>query len=360
MQNRVPLSTLLSQTLVAFTIELDNEAEHRLSHKTTVAGGDPHDVWMSSVAMYLNCMRWLPEGGLSIRELGRLARTPTNVDGMRRWGYVTLVPPAIKPGGKKPGKGDIVLRPTPNGRKAQGVWKPLFGVIEERWRKRFGGLEVDALRAALGAIVQDLDPGLPDVMPILGYGLVCRPPDPKLGPPDEPQGELTFSALLARVLLAFALEFEQGSRLSLAICANVLRVLDEQSVPVKELPERSGVSKESIAMAMGILRKFKLVEIGKQGSWQVIRLTATGTQARMAYESQLKLVEGRWIERFGERIDGLRTALQAIVGDGTAEGSPLFAGLEPYAEGWRAMVRRPRTLPHFPMVLHRGGYPDGS
>jgi hypothetical protein len=80
----------------------------------------------------------------------------------------------------------------------------------------------------------------------------------------------------------------------------------------------------------------------------------------MAYESELKLVEGRWIERFGERIDGLRTALQAIVGDGTAEGSPLFAGLEPYAEGWRAMVRRPKTLPHFPMVLHRGGYPDGS
>jgi hypothetical protein len=24
------------------------------------------------------------------------------------------------------------------------------------------------------------------------------------------------------------------------------------------------------------------------------------------------------------------------------------------------MVRRPDVLPHFPMVLHRGGYPDGS
>ncbi len=23
-------------------------------------------------------------------------------------------------------------------------------------------------------------------------------------------------------------------------------------------------------------------------------------------------------------------------------------------------VRRPATLPHFPVVLHRGGYPDGS
>ena len=360
MQDRVLLSTLLSQALVAFTIELDNEADHRLSHKTTLGGGNPHDVWMTSAAMYLNCMRWLPEDGLPLRELERRARTPTNIDGMRRWGYVTLVPPAATPGGKRPGKRDIVLRPTANGRKAQAVWKQLFGVIEVRWRERFGGLEVDALRAALGAIVQDLDPGLPDVMPILGYGLVCRPPDPKLGPPDEPQVELTLSALLARVLLAFALEFEQESRLSLAICANVLRVLDERGVAVRELPERSGVSKESIAMAMGILRKFKLVEIGKQGTWQVVRLTAAGIPARMAYPNQLKVVEARWIERFGARVDRLRTALGPIVGDGTAEGSPLFAGLEPHPDGWRAIVRPPKTLPHFPMVLHRGGYPDGS
>jgi len=39
---------------------------------------------------------------------------------------------------------------------------------------------------------------------------------------------------------------------------------------------------------------------------------------------------------------------------------PLFAGIEPYPDNWRASVRRPGILPHFPMVLHRGGYPDGS
>ncbi len=41
-------------------------------------------------------------------------------------------------------------------------------------------------------------------------------------------------------------------------------------------------------------------------------------------------------------------------------GSPLFTGLEPDPAGWRGAVRKPRTLPHYPMVLHRGGYPDGS
>jgi hypothetical protein len=35
-------------------------------------------------------------------------------------------------------------------------------------------------------------------------------------------------------------------------------------------------------------------------------------------------------------------------------------GLEPYADGWRTKVRRPEVLPHYPMALHGGGYPDGS
>jgi hypothetical protein len=27
---------------------------------------------------------------------------------------------------------------------------------------------------------------------------------------------------------------------------------------------------------------------------------------------------------------------------------------------WRARVPAPAALPHYPMTLHRGGYPDGS
>ena len=34
----LPLATLLSQILVAFTIEFDNEAEHRLPHRTSALG----------------------------------------------------------------------------------------------------------------------------------------------------------------------------------------------------------------------------------------------------------------------------------------------------------------------------------
>ena len=53
----------------------------------------------------------------------------------------------------------------------------------------------------------------------------------------------------------------------------------------------------------------------------------------------------------------LRASLEPLA---AGQPAPLFGGLEPYPDNWRALVRRPDVLPHFPMVLHRGGYPDGS
>jgi hypothetical protein len=65
--------------------------------------------------------------------------------------------------------------------------------------------------------------------------------------------------------------------------------------------------------------------------------------------------------RFGKDIiRTLRGLLETLVGEPTAQISPLFRGLEPYPDGWRASVRKPTALPHYPMVLHRGGFPDGS
>src|SRR6185437_14220885 len=60
----LPLSALLSQALVAFTIEFDNEAEHRLPHRTTSHGtSGPGDgapkPWLVSLAMWENCMRYV-------------------------------------------------------------------------------------------------------------------------------------------------------------------------------------------------------------------------------------------------------------------------------------------------------------
>ncbi len=85
-------------------------------------------------------------------------------------------------------------------------------------------------------------------------------------------------------------------------------------------------------------------------------------RARAKYRRVLAGTEERWRERFGPRaLADLRTSLEifAVSAEG---GTPplLFEGLEPHADGWRASVRPAATLPHCPMVLHRGGYPDGS
>ena len=121
MDERLPLLTLLSQALIAYTVEFDNEAEHRLPHSTTdhdsTSGADCAP-WLVSMAMWWNCMRFVSDEGVTVRELQRLARTATNLDGMRRWGYIRIDPSTAGKAKKQP-RQDAVLRPTAGGRMAQ-------------------------------------------------------------------------------------------------------------------------------------------------------------------------------------------------------------------------------------------------
>src|SRR5271166_5455534 len=155
--NRFPLATLLSHALVAFTIEFDNEAEHRIPHSTTRHGsteGALPKPWLVSMAMYLNCMQFLDDRGMSARELVRRARAKTNFPGMHRWGYISVRPPGDGP---KAPKAEWIVRPTAAGRTAQEIGEPLIGEIEDRWRERFGKNKVEQLRESLGAIEQQLE-----------------------------------------------------------------------------------------------------------------------------------------------------------------------------------------------------------
>ena len=95
---------------------------------------------------------------------------------------------------------------------------------------------------------------------------------------------------------------------------------------------------------------------------KVARLTSKGERARSKYGWVLGETEARWSRQFGTDVStSLRHSLESLLtGDPPADSSPLARGLEPYPDGWRASVRRPALLPHYPMVLHRGGYPDGS
>ncbi|HEY1242852.1 MAG TPA: MarR family winged helix-turn-helix transcriptional regulator [Bryobacteraceae bacterium] len=354
----LPLSALLSQALVAFTIECDNEFEHRMPHRTSNYGSTGKGPWLVSIVMWWNCMRFVGDAGVRVAELEELARTKTNLNGMERWGYIAVE-------AKGPSR-DSIVRATAMGRQAREVWEPLPAAIEERWRKRFGTDEVTELRKPLAEIVDQIPFDLPDCLPILGNGLFSRervPVRPVSRGSKQTASNLALPVLLSQVLLEFAIEFEKDSDLSLAITADVVRVLHEAGVRVRDLPLLGGVSKEAVSMAMGVLEKLRLavVEAGPAGRRaKLARLTASGREIQDRYPRLVGAIEKRWDERFGQNtMAALRDALERLEVEPGAT-SPLLRGLEPYADCWRASVQRPARLPHYPMVLHRGGFPDGS
>jgi DNA-binding MarR family transcriptional regulator len=367
--DRLPLSTLLSWALVAFTIEFDNEFEHRMPHRTTRHRGAPPSgrVWLVSQAMWSNFMRFLPAEGLTLGVLDHAAQL-TNLNGLHRWGYVEVDPDTGGPGINLNGPGQLI-RPTEAGQLAQRMWSPVAGIVQDRWSDRFGPEVLDALMVSLTGIAARSGRTFPDYLPVIGPtngGRTRLPEGLHLPPPamagHQPRPEL--SVLLSRVLLDITLEFEQVSRLSLPIGANTLRVLTTEGVRIRDLPVRTGVSKEANAMATGFLERRGCVSVEPDPSasrGKVARLTTKGRIAQERFQERLQTTEATWSGTHGPGdVLALRSALEAIVSAGSPTAPRLWEGLIPYADGWRASVRTPEVLPHYPMVLHRGGFPDGS
>jgi DNA-binding MarR family transcriptional regulator len=368
---RVPLFALLAQALVAFTIEFDNEFEIRTPHRTSdygVTPGEPHAPWLVSMVMWTKFLRFVPDEGTSVKEL--LHRSGSSAKELklwlarlsRWWGYVKVHPAEA---GAEPAGTHLLVRPTRGGRKALAVWRPLTQTIESRWQERFGRETIESLRESLITVASKLDPRVPDSLPILGYGLFSMEQQTAKGsetPLAEPDPSLP--GLLSKVLFAFAQEFERQSEVSLAIAANVLRLAGDAGVAVRDLPRLSGVSKEAIVMAVSWLEKRSLARVVPEspgGRLGVLVLTAGGRHAKQACEGLFGEIEERWRACFGgDNILALRIALEKLIGKPGAQPSPLMAGLQPHPACWRARLPAPQTLPYYPMILHRGGFPDGS
>jgi DNA-binding MarR family transcriptional regulator len=370
-----PFSTSLSHLLVAFTIELDNEFERRMAE---TAEKRPFRV---SVVMWSNFLRVVGDG-IAVGSLpsatglakGRMLST---IGGMERWRYVEVVPAGARtaPESKRDGFGsarglqqDWLVRPTAVGRVAREIWPPLFGEIERRWDARFGRGPVLELRRSLTSLVERLDARLPEYLPIVSGsdGMVATVAEPEAEPTIPPP----LSTLLAQALLAYTLEFERESPLSFPLAANVVRMLDKTKSDVRELPAAAGVSKEAISMALTYLTKHGFVEVDRRA--KLVGLTPRGLEARESASALHAEVDRAWKARLGgETVERLRAAAAAILAQRRSGRPRLVLGLEPHPEGWRAsgrylaqtraMLADPATgLPAYPMVLHRGGWPDGS
>jgi DNA-binding MarR family transcriptional regulator len=369
----------MSQALVAFTIELDNEFEQRMPHHTTrqPAGADrASGPWLPSFAVWANFLRFVGDDGITVRELSSRPGVPRwAFDGMRRWGYVTIGP-APHDERLKPPKGELQVSLRPAGRSAAAIWRELPAVIETRWRDRFGADAVIELREPSEAILAQINEDLPRYLVGGGYEMfagsdqtagrargraVARPSSQ--GPPTPPE-VLDLSALLSQALLLFARDYESGQRVALALNANVLRILTEDGLPLRELPRRAGVAKEIMTIMVGRLEKrgYVVVEPDPAAArGKRVRLTPRGCKAQLSYPRRVAMVEAEWRGRYGEGpVTSLRRALERLADPAGEDRSPLWRGLKPPPTSWRASLREPDCLPHYPLVTHRGGYPDGS
>jgi hypothetical protein len=125
------------------------------------------------------------------------------------------------------------------------------------------------------------------------------------------------------------------------------------------------VSKEAVALSLSWLEREAYVEVGADPGARGKRATLTPSgRASQAVGLRRRVeVDATWES---DAVARLRSSLDAIIDD------PVFGlGLVPPPMGWRGAGRyKPFTdafvtdarsgLPDHPMVLHRGGWPDGS
>jgi len=341
---RVPLTTLLSWGWIAFTIEADNAVEAAGSER---AGR----LFRISLPMWANGLRLIGEDGISVRELRAQARAACNLGGLERWGWITV---GDAGGGRRAGYGShrgvtsgTVLRVTRAGAYARRLWPEVAAGVEQRWRDRFGGAAVDALRDALGRHAGGMPSAPPEVHPSDGFRTHVVE-----GPAPSADGWL--GGLLGQALTSVTLGHEQHSAVSLPLAADFLRVIGGQTVRIRDLPALSGVSKQAVAMATGFLERRGRAQIGPPRS---VTLTGAGRAALDDYRARAADGEDQ----------ALREALEAVVSQREA----LADGLVPPPGGWRGdkpyltqtqrvLADPAAALPWHPMVLHRGGWPDGS
>ena len=211
MSKPLHLAEALSQTLIAFTVEFDNEWEEKC---WLPMQAKPLRV---SMVMWENFLRFVPAGGITLRELSAKAGYPKGkahpcIAGMLRWRFVSEGP---SKGGNR-SKLDQIIRLTPVGREAAKFWKPLAKKIEKRWKKRFRKDKVEALRQSLVDLVEQFETPLPHYFPVLGHLDGMRAPAPYKPDSDLPQ-KLSLPNLLSQTIHNYTISCEKGSEVSLLL-----------------------------------------------------------------------------------------------------------------------------------------------
>jgi DNA-binding MarR family transcriptional regulator len=319
-----PLSALLSQILVAYTVEIDSEFERRMLDETRAAA-------RLSLVIWLNLMQFLAGGPVSVRTLASRALSSAEqvkavLGCLERWGFIVLQTGEREGFGSGRGiRADWLVGLTAGGETAIRIWPELIPEIDARWMRRFGDDGIK-LRTALEAIERQLDLELPEGLP----GALLQLP--QFAPRQSPAVDgLPLAVLLSRALLAFALDFELESRTPIWLCANPIRVLSDEPMPEAEIPRRTGCSAETAGIGWQH-KPYMIVERDPaRGRGKFVRLSEAGIHAQHEYYRISRNIEEKWKERYGAATKEIRGLLTTMLNR-----FELSEGLKPPAGTTRA------------------------
>jgi DNA-binding MarR family transcriptional regulator len=335
-----PLSALLSQVLVAFTVECNNDSELRMSAAGYPGSGLSLTVWYT-------LLRFLTNDGVRVEDLPGQASTPIGpvkflLGCLERWRFVTLQPDSTdeRPVPQAPhrltgrqlrqgwgsGRGirnEWLVRVTPKGRKAIEIWPGVLEEVETRWKDRFGQDVIEKLCRSLQIVAEQIRNAKPGVPPARVLRL-SFPANAKL--PDQ----TSLPRLLAILLRAFAEEFQRDSTVPMELGANTLRVLSANPIPEREIPRLTGCSPETSGIGWQIKRFLVIVPAPAGRRGKMVRLNARGLAAQASYRSLVQDIENRWKTRFGkENLTTLREQLERLFLLRNDRGPLLAQGLIP-------------------------------
>lgn len=344
---------MLSQLLVAYTVELDNQFELRMSQK-----GFPGA--RLSLVVWANLLRFVPPPGISFRELLTLTGTPQSslklqLGCLERWWVIRLAlknensaaDSRKKTAQRRQGWGtaqkigmESVIQLTGIGEYAGQIWPGLWREIDQRWETRLGGEAISKLRQSLEKLENQFEISLPFALP--GGTLDEAREEFYPRKPVKEEKDLPLSTLLSRVLLKFAMGYDRKSRTPLVLSANLIRVLKEnQATDLGELPRLTGGSSEVSDIGWRA-KPFVVLESSTKGRGKSARLSQTGVRAQNGYYRFVGEIEKEWQTQFGKaEVQELRISLETLLEKGAGPNSLLTEGLVPPAGVARAGILVP-------------------
>lgn len=96
---------------------------------------------------------------------------------------------------------------------------------------------------------------------------------------------------------------------------------------------------------------------GPRGQYVAQQRRREGRHAAFGRSENVPADRRAWVP---ELVCDLQQFLENLVRENPSDHSLLVKGLEPIPDGWRACAPKRDFLPRYPMILHRGGFPDGG